>query len=586
MVTLDEYARIRRAHAVEGLGVKALARQFGHSRKKIREILANPEPKRYVRLNPAPSILDPFKLIIDGIVEADEQAPKKQQHTVSRLWRRLQQEYGYQGGYERVRQYLLGKRRQERETFIPLDHDPGQRLEVDFGHIYADFPEGRKQVPVLVATWGYSNCPFAIALATERTEAILHGMVEAFEFFGCVPREVWWDNPKTVVPHLFKGRQRVLHERYRALASHYNFEPLFCLVRRPQEKPRVEGRVQFLQRDWCTPVPKVKDLAELNVHLRACCLRDRQRTQAGRSETIGERFEQDRSKALALPSRRFDPCLPQPARVDKYQTVRFDNNFYSVPRHLAFQTVTIKAYVEHIDIVVGAEVIARHRRSYGSGLQILDPLHYLATLGRKPAALDHANVYRHWELPAVFAQLRAELEQRHGSTAGSRQFIRILQLLREHPMERVQRAIERSKSAEAYQVDRIVERTRMEADRAAVADLSALPASVRGLQVPLPNLRQFDCLLTREEVNDERSERDVGEGQPQASTSADHTRRVREAGAGGSDCQRGIRAVSLAADRAGSAGACDQRAQSPHQASGLPGAQGFGYVRLLGDACA
>jgi transposase len=588
MVTLDEYARIRRAHAVEGLGVKALARQFGHSRQKIREILANPEPKRYVRIRRAPLILDPFKPIIDAIVEADEQAPRKQQHTVSRLWRRLQQEHGFSGGYERVRLYLLGKQRQKRETFIPLDHDPGQRLEADFGHIYVDFPEGRKQVPVLIMTWGYSNCPFALALPTERTEAILHGMTEAFHFFGCVPREVWWDNPKTVAPFLCKGRQRVLHERYRALASHYNFEPLFCLVRRPQEKPRVEGRVQFLQQDWCTPVPKVQDLAELNAHLHQCCLRDRERTQAGQTETIGQRFERDSDKALSLPRHRFDACLQRPGRVDKYQTVRFDSNAYSVPRMFAFQTVTIKAYVEHVEVVSAGQVIARHQRSYGSGLQILDPLHYLATLGRRPAALDHANVYRRWELPAVFGQLRADLERQHGSAAGARQFIRVLQLLAEHPLERVQRAIEQSQRAEGFQVDRIVERTSRRAgtDRATVADLSALPASVRSLQVPLPNLHQFDVLLSREEVNDESNECVVGEIQLEAPPSAGHACRVREAGPGGGDCQRGLRAVPAAADRAGGLGSCGQRAPGPDQASGLSSAQGFGYVRLLGDACA
>jgi transposase len=94
------------------------------------------------------------------------------------------------------------------ETFIPLDHDPGQRLEADFGHIYADFPAGRRQVPVLLVTWSYSNCPFALALPTERTEAILHGLVEAFALFGCVPQELWLDNPKTVAIHICRGRER------------------------------------------------------------------------------------------------------------------------------------------------------------------------------------------------------------------------------------------------------------------------------------------------------------------------------------------------------------------------------------------
>src|SRR2546426_5836251 len=224
MVTVDEYGRIRRAHAVDGLSIRTLARQFHHSRRKIREILANPEPKRYVRLNPPPSVLDPFQEIVDAVLVADEQAPRKQRHTAAKLFRRLQQEHGYPGSYDRVRLYVRRQRRRGRETFIPLDHDPGQRVEADFGHIYVDFPEGRKQVPVLVVTWSYSNCPFAIALPTERTEAILHGLAEAFAFFGCVPREVWWDNPKTVVPILFKGRQRVLNERYAALASHYRFD--------------------------------------------------------------------------------------------------------------------------------------------------------------------------------------------------------------------------------------------------------------------------------------------------------------------------------------------------------------------------
>src|SRR5262245_6459468 len=145
MVTVDQYARVRRAHR-EGLGVRALARLFHHSRRKIREILATPEPKPYVRLNPPPSILDPFKASIDAILAGDEEAPRKQRHTVSKIWRRLRQEYGYTGGYERVRLYVRERQRHLRETFIPLDQDPGQRLEADFGHIWVDFAEGRQQV--------------------------------------------------------------------------------------------------------------------------------------------------------------------------------------------------------------------------------------------------------------------------------------------------------------------------------------------------------------------------------------------------------------------------------------------------------
>ena len=84
---------------------------------------------------------------------------------------------------------------------------------------------GRRLVPFLVAAWAYSNAPFVLALPFERTEAILEGMVAAFEFFGGVPQEVWWDNPKTVATLILKGRQRQIHPRYNALASHYVFDP-------------------------------------------------------------------------------------------------------------------------------------------------------------------------------------------------------------------------------------------------------------------------------------------------------------------------------------------------------------------------
>src|SRR5262245_47179462 len=308
MVTVDEYARIRRAHRIDKMSIRELSRRFHHSRRKIREILAQAEPKPYQR-RPMPSILDPLKPVIEAILQTDATAPPKQQHTAAKIYRRLRDEHGYAGGYDRVRRYVHGQTPRRRETFIPLDHDPGQRLEADFGHIYVDFPEGRRQVPVLLLTWAYSNCPFALALPTERTEAILHGLVEGFHFFGCVPHEVWWDNPKTVVPQLFVGRERRLNDRYLALSSHYAFEPLFCMVRRPQEKPHVEGRVRHLQRDWATPVPEVQDLAALNAHLRSCCLRDRDRVQAGQSETIGQRFVRESDNALSLPEPRFHPCI-------------------------------------------------------------------------------------------------------------------------------------------------------------------------------------------------------------------------------------------------------------------------------------
>lgn len=509
MLTVDDYGQIRRAHR-DGMSVRAISRTLHHSRRKVREALTQPEPRPYTRRTepPAPR-LGPYHAIIDAILAADEQAPRKQRHTMSQVFRRLGAEHGYPGGYDAVRRYIGQRRQRSRETFIPLAHDPGQRLECDFGHIYVDFPEGRRQVAVLIAAWAYSYCPFASALPTERTEAILTGMVEAFEFFGCAPREIWWDNPTTVVAEIFKGRSRRPHPRYAALASHYNFEPLFCLPAHGNEKPHAENRVYDLQRRWATPVPRMRDFAELNAYLRQCCLKDRQRTVAGRPQTIDERFEQDRAAALALPARRFDACIHQAALVDKYQMVRFDAVRYSVPRTWAFQAVTVKGYVDRVEVVAGDQIVARHARSYEHGDQILDPLHYLVTLGRRPAALDHSNVYRQWRLPQDFTTLRKRLEARLGPATGARHYIRILQLLATHPVERIAHAIQRCSGPEDLHADRITQQVQRLADRDVPGtDLSLSSDSLRlppwssslSVQVPIPDLSRFDQLLSRGEL--------------------------------------------------------------------------------------
>jgi transposase len=491
MLTVEDYGRIRRLHG-DGVSIRAVARTLHHSRGKVREALANPEPRRYTRTKdpPAPK-LGRFKAVIDAILTADEHEPRKQRHTAMQVFRRLVPD-GYPGGYDQVRRYIRKKRQRHRETFIPLAHDPGERLECDFGHIQVDFPDGRRQVAVLLPTWSYSNCPFGIALPTERAEAILAGLVAAFDFFGAVPREVWWDNPTTVATAILAGRERRLNERYAALASHYNFDPRFCLPAHGNEKPYTENRVYTLQRWWATPVPQAKDLAELNGYLRQRCLEDRQRTMAGQTETIGQRFATDQAAALPVPARPFDPCIHQPVQVDKYQTVRFDNNRYSVPRRCAFRAVTLKAYVDRVEVVADGQVVARHSRCYERHQQILDPLHYLITLGRRPAALDHSNVYRHWQLPPAFGELRQTLEQRFGPRAGAQQYIRVLQLLAEHPVERVQRAI----AGGAAESELIVLRTQRLARRALEPAPTELPEALAHIQVPRPDLSCFDQLLT------------------------------------------------------------------------------------------
>ena len=595
MLTVDEFARIRRA-AREGMSIREMARRFGHSRKSIRKALANGEPPPYTLTQPREApVLGGYHGVIDQILADDRDAPPKQRHTAAQIYRRLRDEQGYPGSYDQVRRYVAKQRRLKRATFIPLAHEPGRRLEADFGHIEVDYLEGpriiRRRVPVFIATWSYSHARFAVALPTERTEAVLEGLTQALAFFGCVPRELWWDNPKTIATQILRGRQRQLNERYAAFVSHYAIDPCACMPASGWEKPDVEHSVYDLQRRWATPVPRVQNDDELNAYLRQCCLAEMDRMVAGQTETIGQRFARDQAAAGAMPKQPFDPCVYQTVKVDKYQTAAFDTNRYSVPRRYAFETVTIKAYVDRIEFVARDTVIARHERSYQRHEWVLDPIHYLVTLGRRPAALDHAPVYRDWKLPAVFDRLRQQLEDRHGATRGARQFIRVLQLLVEHPVGRVQRAIEQTH--DVVDVDRILQRVQRLAQRGAdheATDLNRFnhQRDVIDPQVPVPDLNQFNQLLTsrsqpyghpvpHEASPDRCPEREpVAQDEPQAATPAADQRRVCEAGPRGGFFPADLRAIPLGLDRVGSGSPISQCDPISDQAGGVPGAQGAG----------
>jgi transposase len=501
VLTVDDYGAIRRARR-DGLSIRQISRQYGHTRKTIRQVLDHAEPPTpTIRDRKAP-LLGPVVAIIDRILADDDEAPPKQRHTAAQIHRRLREEHDYPGGYAQVQRYVLKHRRRHRETFIPLGHLPGHRLEADFGHIHVDFPDGRRLVPFLVAAWAYSNAPFVLALPFERTEAILEGMVAAFEFFGGVPREVWWDNPRTVATLILKGRERQVHPRYAALASHHVFEPKFCMPARGNEKPDAESTVKAVQKRFATPVPRVNDLDELNALLRRWCLAERDRVVRSLAGpfTIKDRLAEDLASALPLPRDRFEACVIHPAvAVDKYQSVAFDGNRYSVPRAFAFGLVTVKGFVDRVAIISQGQVVATHGRSPEKSKMILDPLHFLATLDRKPGSLDHAPVFRDWVLPACFADFRTRLERQHGPSAGARQYARVLQLLTEHPLTRLSTAIETCVSEQLDTADAVIRRTRAIAsiDSAKRPDSSTTttPPLSTPVDVPLPDLSRFNQLL-------------------------------------------------------------------------------------------
>ena len=102
-------------------------------------------------------------------------------------------------------------------------------------------------------------------------------------------------------------------------------------------------------------------------------------------------------------------------------------NDYSVPVAYGHRQVWVRGYVDRVVIGCGAEVIARHPRSYEGEDMVFDPIHYLPLIERKIGALDQAAPLAGWELPDAFATLRRLMEARSGR-AGRREYVQVLRL--------------------------------------------------------------------------------------------------------------------------------------------------------------
>ena len=126
MYSVDVYLRVCRAVMVEGKSIREVSREFGLHRDTVRKMLAYSVPPGYRKQTPPKRPkLEPFTGVIDRILEDDLRRPRKQRHTAKRIFERLRDEYGFDGGYTTVKDYVREHRRQTREMFVPLSHPPG-----------------------------------------------------------------------------------------------------------------------------------------------------------------------------------------------------------------------------------------------------------------------------------------------------------------------------------------------------------------------------------------------------------------------------------------------------------------------------
>ena len=440
MYRVDVYLRVRRAVMVDGMSMREAARVFGLHRDTVRKMLAYSVPPGYRRQTPPrrPK-LDPFTGVIDRILKDDHKVSKKQRHTAKRIFERLRDEYGFDGGYTTVKEYVRENRRQTREMFVPLSHPPGH-AQCDFGEALVVLGGVEQKAHCFVIGLPHSDGCFVNAYPSESTGAFLDGHVSALAFLGGVPQSILYDNTRLAVAKILGDGRRQRTRAFTGLQSHYLFEDRFGRPGKGNDKGKVEGLVRYMRRNFLVPVPSFESFDALNAYLEQRCLERMDAQLRGHMETIGQRMERDLDALLPLPPVAYDACDKQASRVSSLSLVRYRTNDYPVPVAYGHRDVLVKGYVDAVVISCGTEVIASHPRSYERDDFVYDPIHYLPLLERKPGALDQAALLQGWDLPEEFGALRRLLESRMGRR-GKREFVQVLRLLETFSRQEVEAAV-------------------------------------------------------------------------------------------------------------------------------------------------
>jgi transposase len=448
MLSMEQYESIRTSNRIYGESIKSLAKRTGHSRNTIRKVLREGHGGYHARdIQPYP-VLGPYLQIIDRWLEEDTHQPRKQRHTAQRIFSRLTEEHGYPGCASTVRKYVREAKLRlglvQGKVFVPLEADPGLEAEVDWGQAHADIDGVIELLHYLCVRSKSSGKPFVRLYRCERQQALFDALMRSFFFFGGVFRILIFDNLKTAVVRILRGKQREEQESFRCFRAYYNFEARYCNPASGNEKGGVEGLVGFVRRNFLVPMPKAATLEELNEKLLAQCLSYGDHTIRGREKPVRELFEEEKEALLPLPAIPYDN-IPAPVTKypDKYSTIVFERNRYSVPTRLAGHPFRVICRIDTLEFHANGRRVAVHPRLYGAGKWQLNPDHYLELLRRRPLAFDSARPIRQWRArwPREMDQLLERFRNVHEFSRGTKEFVDVLLFFRDHPASAVEAAI-------------------------------------------------------------------------------------------------------------------------------------------------
>ncbi len=440
---------IRRLRLRQGLAIREIERRTGVSRNTIKKYLKADTVEPRFATPERSSRLDPFAEKLAGWLKSNAKKGRKDRQTLKKMHADLVA-LGFTGSYNRVaafaRRWKADRQREQqttgRGTFVPLAFRPGEAFQFDWSEDFAVVGGERTKLQVAHIKLSHSRAFLLRAYPLQTHEMLFDAHWHAFRVFGGVPERGIYDNMKTAVDLVGRGKARQVNIRFLAMANHYVFEPEFCNPAAGWEKGQVEKNVRDARHQMLHGMPDFPDLAALNAWLEQRCSALWHETAHGTLPgTIADIWAEERASLMPLPMA-FDGFIELSKRVSPTCLISFERNRYSVPASFANRPVSLRVYPDRLVVAAEGNILCEHCRVIDRshklpGKTIYDWRHYLAVVQRKPGALRNGAPFL--ELPSAFRQLQDHMLRKPG---GDREMVDILALVLQHDEQAVLTAVE------------------------------------------------------------------------------------------------------------------------------------------------
>lgn len=450
---------IRRWHFRDGMSKREITRRTGLSRNTIRRYLNSKIVDPTYPKRKSLSKLDEFEELLSGWLAREAKRPRKQRKTVKALYQELVK-LGYSGSYDRVSAYARNWREQQKlalsnQVYVPLIFEPGEAFQFDWGENWAVINGRKTKLQVAHFKLCHSRAFIMRAYLTQSHEMLFDAHNHAFRVFKGVPERGIYDNMKTAIDKVGRGKDRTINRRFQVMVSHYLFEPEFCNPAAGWEKGQVEKQVQDGRHQLWNQMPAFESLEALNQWLELACGKLWQNAHPQLSNQSIERVWHQEQRTLMKIDAMFDGFIEQTKKVSSTCLVTFERCKYSVPASFANRLVSLHVYPARLEFIAEGQLIATHTRvfcrDHAIGTVVYDWRHYLLVVQRKPGALRNGAPFQ--QLPACFQQLQSQLLRK---PRGDRAMVDILSLVLHHPEDLVEQAIEQALQSQCASKEHVI----------------------------------------------------------------------------------------------------------------------------------